>query len=149
MLGSIRGNGIIHIMTQEEKRANNRLALRKHRLSQKYRDTYNKRYAILKATGEQAMRGKEAYAKQKLDPVKRMRHLSRYGLSLQEYQLMHEAQGGVCYICHKPNTNNRILCVDHDHDTGKVRKLLCTHCNSRLGIYENNRKSFEAYLAMF
>lgn len=45
-----------------------------------------------------------------------------------EYDLLLISQNGVCAICHKAPRGSR-LCVDHDHDTGKVRGLLCTHCN--------------------
>jgi hypothetical protein len=40
-------------------------------------------------------------------------------------------QGGVCYVCKKED--RRRLCVDHDHRTGAVRKLLCDSCNNLLG----------------
>lgn len=36
--------------------------------------------------------------------------------------------------------------VDHDHQTGKYRGLLCKTCNFGLGIYENNKEKFEKYL---
>lgn len=45
-------------------------------------------------------------------------------------------QGGRCGICASAEagpTKNRVFRVDHDHATGKVRGLLCVHCNSLLG----------------
>lgn len=59
-----------------------------------------------------------------------------YGISLVEYDEMLEAQGGGCAICGKtPEENRRRLAVDHDHETGEVRGLLCIRCNHGLGNF--------------
>lgn len=55
--------------------------------------------------------------------------MKTYGLSLDGYNSMHEAQGGCCAIC----DNKTVLFVDHDHSTGAVRKLLCSNCNFAIG----------------
>lgn len=47
--------------------------------------------------------------------------------SIEDYDRMVAEQGGRCYICDK--TPMRDLDVDHDHDTGRVRALLCNPCN--------------------
>lgn len=59
-----------------------------------------------------------------------------YGISFDEYNKMLDAQGGACAICGKPSGTDKydILRVDHDHDTGEVRGLLCLNCNSMLGL---------------
>lgn len=56
-----------------------------------------------------------------------------YGLSLDEYDALYEAQQGLCAICDRPDPNRR-LCVDHCHETGEVRGLLCSSCNTALGL---------------
>lgn len=66
-----------------------------------------------------------------------------YGLSSGDYNKMLEAQGGVCAICHKPETATyggkvKMLAVDHDHATGKVRGLLCQKHNHMIGSAEDN-----------
>lgn len=62
----------------------------------------------------------------------RDRHLKRdYGISLEEYKAMLDAQGRVCKICEQPD--RKALSVDHCHRTGKVRGLLCTRCNNLVG----------------
>jgi Recombination endonuclease VII len=53
----------------------------------------------------------------------------------QGYPELFEAQGGVCAICGKP-PGERALHVDHDHETGQVRGLLCYSCNTKLGWLE-------------
>lgn len=66
-----------------------------------------------------------------------------FGLSVSEYNQMYCAQGGKCAICHQPETRMvkgqpTQLAVDHDHETGQVRKLLCHACNVSLGLLQEN-----------
>lgn len=62
-----------------------------------------------------------------------------YGISLEEHNQMFEEQNGLCYLCNKPGDGRwKKLCVDHDHETGKVRKLLCRSCNTALGQVGDN-----------
>jgi len=60
----------------------------------------------------------------------------KFGIGLHQYQTILEQQGGVCYIC--GNQDFRNLAVDHDHKTGKVRRLLCTSCNTGLGKFRDD-----------
>jgi hypothetical protein len=77
---------------------------------------------------------------------KRVSHTWRaYGIDAEKYHQMHDAQGGVCAICGRPETaidkkngRTRRLAIDHDHATGKVRGLLCTRCNAVLGYAQDN-----------
>lgn len=50
-----------------------------------------------------------------------------------EYDALAEAQGGVCAVCEKECSFGRALAVDHDHQAGRVRGLLCARCNVTLG----------------
>lgn len=59
--------------------------------------------------------------------------LKTYGITGDEYWLLYEAQGGVCWICRRAKGLSKKLAVDHDHATGYVRGLLCTTCNKFLG----------------
>jgi hypothetical protein len=52
-------------------------------------------------------------------------------------------QNGVCVVCRQPETkviNGKVLklAVDHDHETGKVRGLLCMACNIAIGYLQND-----------
>jgi hypothetical protein len=65
-----------------------------------------------------------------------------YGLELHEFKKMMEDQNGCCAICERPEramVNGKVkpLSVDHCHATGKVRGLLCSHCNHMLGHAED------------
>jgi len=67
-----------------------------------------------------------------------------YGISLVEYEAMLQAQGGKCAICRGAERTRdkdggpRRMPVDHDHNTGKVRGLICTHCNRALGMFQDS-----------
>uniref|UniRef100_A0AAU8BB03 Endonuclease VII n=1 Tax=Escherichia phage Baskent_phicoli_1 TaxID=3145031 RepID=A0AAU8BB03_9CAUD len=56
-----------------------------------------------------------------------------YGITVDDYEEMFKRQGGVCAICHQPETGNIRMAVDHCHASGKVRGLLCKNCNTALG----------------
>lgn len=58
----------------------------------------------------------------------------QYGITTADFKAMNAAQGGVCYICKNPEVVQPNLSVDHDHTSGKIRKLLCTPCNTSLGL---------------
>jgi Autographiviridae endonuclease VII len=58
-----------------------------------------------------------------------------YGLSQETFAAMLSSQGGNCKIC---NTGLEQPMIDHDHETGKVRGLLCRRCNAFLGYIEKN-----------
>ena len=59
-----------------------------------------------------------------------------FGLSSAAYDAMLAGQGGVCAICNKADQTGKRLAVDHDHETGQVRGLLCGQCNMWLGQLE-------------
>jgi hypothetical protein len=63
-----------------------------------------------------------------------------YGITLADYNQMFEEQNGFCIICgvHQSEVN-KTFCVDHDHETGEVRGLLCDQCNKGLGHFKDNQ----------
>ena len=86
--------------------------------------------------------GRQAYqnAYRKLKPhIEKGRALREsFGLSLEQYQEMHDRQEGKCAICGQPETQLRdgkvkALAVDHCHSTGRIRGLLCCDCNQAIG----------------
>lgn len=84
--------------------------------------------------------------RQKLRARERERDLMRtYGLTLGEYEDMSAAQGDQCAICglsetsiHHRSKEPRALAVDHNHETGAVRALLCNRCNQAIGLLDDD-----------
>ena len=68
--------------------------------------------------------------KQREDHLKR-----KYGISIEEYDALLSRQEGDCAICGQPPRSDISLHVDHDHDTGAIRGLLCFRCNNALGDF--------------
>lgn len=61
----------------------------------------------------------------------------RYRITADDFKhLLHE-QGGVCAICGGLG-GKKGLCVDHDHDSRKIRALLCSTCNSAIGFLKDS-----------
>ena len=58
----------------------------------------------------------------------------KYGMTLDDFDRMADAQGNACAIC----GDQVKLYIDHDHDTGAPRKLLCAMCNTGLGRFRDN-----------
>lgn len=92
---------------------------------------------------------KQRYQENRSNEVKRMRrrHIAtEFGINERTYQELFTAQGGVCAICGKPETKMfrgsvSSLSIDHDHDTGKIRGLLCSSCNLGLGYFKDSIES--------
>lgn len=64
--------------------------------------------------------------------------LRQYGITPDQFNDMLKKQGGVCAICRQPCPRNPRLSVDHCHQTGRVRGLLCSHCNVGLGHFRHD-----------
>lgn len=77
-----------------------------------------------------------------------------YGISIEEYSSMYEAQEGRCAICRKAgepfnsaNGRNETLVVDHHHGVKKCRALLCPACNKALGGFRDSVAILQAAIA--
>lgn len=74
--------------------------------------------------------------------------LRKYGITPEQYDEMWAAQDGRCAICRRPPQRGReLLDIDHDHETGDVRGLLCWPCNSGLGSLGDDVERVRAALA--
>ena len=72
---------------------------------------------------------------------RRNRHLIRkYGITADEYDTKLKKQNGVCGICMLDRDSRNFLAVDHNHDTGVIRGLLCENCNRGLGMFKDNKE---------
>lgn len=76
-----------------------------------------------------------------LSPVRAKQLRKQYGLCSDEFLQMYRSQDGKCAICGDP------LCrphVDHDHETNEVRALLCSNCNTGLGMFQESLDRLES-----
>jgi hypothetical protein len=77
-----------------------------------------------------------------------------FGISLEQYEQMEAAQGGVCAVCGQPEREihprsgkRRNLAVDHDHNTNQIRGLLCNACNRGIGLLNDDPEMLRAAIA--
>lgn len=65
---------------------------------------------------------------------------NNYNITLDDYFIILKEQDGKCAICNATESShkNKTLSVDHCHTTGKIRGLLCHHCNAGLGQFRDN-----------
>lgn len=59
-------------------------------------------------------------------------------MTIEDYDRMLAAQGGGCAICGRPPRDDISLHVDHDHETERIRGLLCFPCNNTLGDFNDD-----------
>lgn len=115
----------------------NRAVVRKRALASYYRNH-----------DERRARSRAAYQRPEGKRAAHDKHLRRkFGISAVDYDAMLLAQGGTCALCRKPPGPRRKLAVDHDHDTGRIRGLLCAHCNTSLGALGDTPAAIEKVLA--
>ena len=95
----------------------------------------------------QSTRGKQLLAvrleseetQEQIERNKRTNLLKKYRLTVEHFETMKASQNGLCAICGEPpNEGYKHLCVDHCHNTGVVRGLLCQKCNKALGGFNDN-----------
>jgi len=86
-------------------------------------------------------------AKKPTKEDRRRWRLATYGISQGGYEEMLEGQGGRCAICRRSVSEfDKKLAIDHCHDDGTVRGLLCGPCNSGLGMFQDDIKLiYKAY----
>ncbi len=90
----------------------------------------------------------------KVDPKRRSAkwrraHLKHtFGISVEQFEAILASQDGRCAIC-RETFGDRRAAVDHNHDTGAVRGLLCVSCNTRLAFVEKYGHEALAYLAKY
>jgi len=78
------------------------------------------------------------YRRNNQDKIKDYKLRKKYGISLEDYNKIFNDQNSCCMICktHQDELNKKLV-VDHNHNTGKVRGLLCDKCNRGLGQFND------------
>lgn len=82
-------------------------------------------------------------SKQRRDKARDKHYTATYGISLEEYDRLYKFQEGTCYICRRATGKTKHLAVDHSHDTGEVRGLLCGPDNQLIGRARDNIDYFK------
>lgn len=67
-----------------------------------------------------------------------------YGITIDQFESMLSAQGNKCAVCTKEFSETLSPYVDHSHENGNVRSLLCLHCNTGLGNFRDDRSLLKA-----
>lgn len=67
------------------------------------------------------------------------KRFDKYGITKDDFELMLSNQKGLCDICDTPFNEQTRPYIDHCHDTGQVRGLLCMNCNTGLGHFRDNQ----------
>lgn len=108
------------------------------------RATYHRKKAAGGLSSEERDKQRARLERWRADPANREKlktkyMVQRYGITRRQFDVMHQEQGGVCKICEKPPCDRwKRLHVDHDHQTGRIRGLLCHNCNTALGNFRDN-----------
>lgn len=124
------------------------------------RNTEQKRYHSNKPTILRKMREKYHATPAGLRSEKRKRDYNKhyatrilylYGLSEAEYDALLKRQGGKCAICKSNKSGSdyhKRLAVDHCHKSGRIRGILCSMCNTKLGWFEKHLKRILQYVQL-
>ena len=83
-----------------------------------------------------------AYHAKNRDSARAYELLRKYNITIDEYAVLSDTQEGLCAICKRPETRKQKgvllpLVVDHCHETGRVRALLCFRCNTMIGYADD------------
>ena len=114
----------------KNKRTKDGLCYNCRECNKEYNRTHKVEFAERKKIYNQTEKGKFGVYRRNLK--------NKYGITLEDYDRMIEDQNGVCAICGGININGRRLGVDHNHETGEIRALLCNYCNHIIGDAKEN-----------
>lgn len=92
------------------------------------------------------MKRKEYYSSPERKAKYRNSYLQRaFGITSAEYEEILKKQNGACAICneYKLAPHRSFMPVDHSHETGKIRGILCNGCNQAIGIFEERKDLLE------
>ena len=109
------------------------------RIRKEQRRYYQKNRRKIMKTAKRAYRADPERKKQQ---TRESNYKKWYGITESDYQALLAKQGGKCFLCKttKPGGRYKRMCIDHNHKTGKIRKLLCRTCNLGIGNLQENHK---------
>ena len=107
--------------------------------NREYFSTYSKQY--YSKNKEKVNNRAKAWRKRDHKKYLKYRLQYNFGISLEEYERKLKEQNSKCAIC--GNSTNNTLNVDHCHMTNKFRGLLCSNCNTGLGLFKDNIETLQ------
>jgi hypothetical protein len=90
------------------------------------------------ANPERLKAWREKNRDRRLQQLREIHLRNKFSLTVEQYDAILEAQGGMCALCESPPTPGISLHVDHDHGSGEIRGLLCVRCNNALGLFRED-----------
>lgn len=136
-----QGNGKDREKRAEYMREYKRKNPEKWERSREERDKINERRRQRYAEDAEFRESAKAASRRRDKEAKRDARLrADFGISAAKYDELLRQQSGCCAICRRPNfgQSGRRMHVDHCHETGKVRGILCSTCNTGLGQFDDN-----------
>ena len=118
------------------KRAGRECGLRSH--CRKCLSEYNRKRNSLPDVKLKASNRQKQYIKQNGEKIKNAKLMTRYGISIEEYKQKLDSQDKKCAICKTNLEMEKRTHLDHDHNTGKIRGILCWNCNGGLGNFSDD-----------
>lgn len=97
-----------------------------------------------KANRESRREYNREWARQNPDKVKASKRKTTYGISEDDYAALRLAQNAKCAACHDTLQGGRREAIDHSHESGVVRGILCCWCNKALGHAKENADRLRA-----
>ena len=126
------------INATEEIQAKKREAIKGWRKSNPEKVSEQKKRHYEKYKEKACERSRKHYAENK-NQHRNSTMYRKYGITLEQYNKIREAQNYCCALCGKHEGDNKQgLVIDHCHKSTEVRKLLCTTCNVGLGMFKDN-----------
>jgi hypothetical protein len=107
-----------------------------------YREKHRRKSDVERKNVYQERKAKTTFVSRKNDRLIRI-----FGITIDTFDEMLREQNGRCYICSKPFSDQLKANIDHNHNTGQVRKLLCSPCNTTLGLLNENPEIFDACIS--
>lgn len=106
-----------------------------------YKRAYDKAYSL--ANKDKIKAYDKEYYKANKEKWQDYNWLKKFNISREDYEALLAKQDGVCDICKiaSPGKTRASFSIDHDHKTGKIRGLLCSGCNTAIGLMYESKET--------
>jgi hypothetical protein len=114
---------------------------KRREISRRWRAKNPDRHRALARARQQSPKGRayrQAYRAANKEKIRELARAYKYGLGPGQFEQLLAAQGARCAICRHDKPRGLNWHVDHDHETGRLRGILCKGCNTALGAFGDN-----------